>query len=160
MIIFIDFDGVFNNTEMDWFSPEVKGDAPYIVDPENYRCFQELVISLETEYETKCEFVISSTWRKTTDREYYVNRFGPWFAERLHSEWRTAEFPRQLRGLDVRDWLDQNIKENVWSFRDYIILDDDTDFIWSQPLVHIDHHTGLTMDHVVKALEISRTKRV
>lgn len=150
-ILFLDMDGVLNNSQMDWHEAPYKFQVPYVVDEKNLDCLEWLVEAID------CDVVICSTWRITCDRKMMEERLGPVVAPRLHDDWKTAKLPG-IRGLEIRDWLERNLGEAFWTFKDYIILDDDQDFIWHQNLVSIDHGTGLTMRDCQRAVALLRAK--
>ncbi len=142
MIIFLDIDGVLNHTSMDFDDPDVRAKAPWVIDPDCLARLENIVLSLDA------TVVISSTWRIMNEREWMVQKLGSTVGPRLHADWRTSVDKREkIRGLEVRNWIEKNI-EDPWSFKDYIILDDDKDFLWYQPLVWINHRRGLQNHHV------------
>ena len=154
LIIFLDFDGVVNHTGMDMRDEGIQKDGIYYADPKCIEQLKRLILKLDA------TLVISSTWRILTEKEFYRDFFGDWFYDRMHDDWRTRRLPG-LRGLEVQDWLERNLGRDFWDFKDYIILDDDQDFIWHQPLVHVSHKTGLDEKHVEKAIMMAnRVKKV
>lgn len=150
-ILFLDFDGVLNNTSMDWESHKAKAEAPYIIDDDNLDQLERFVLV------TGCQIVISSTWRITCSKDFIAKRLGEICGEALHDDWCTRKLPG-IRGLEIQDWLERNLGENFWAFKDFIIFDDDQDFLWHQPLIHIDHGTGLTERDVERALALYKAK--
>lgn len=150
MLIFLDFDGVLNNTQMNWYADDVKAHAPYIISAENLANFEQLVDSFDD-----VSIVISSTWRILNDREYFVNRLGPKLGALIAEDWCTKKL-NKLRGLEVREYLERHFG---YAKVDHLILDDDQDFLWYQPLLHINHKYGLTMGDVHTAIN-TRAKRV
>lgn len=150
-VIFLDMDGVLNNTSMDWESHKAKAEAPYIVDDNNLDQLERLVLVLDP------YVVISSTWRITCSKDFMQKRLGEIVGPALHEDWRTKKLPG-IRGLEIQDWLERNVGDNFWTFKDFLILDDDQDFLWHQPLIHIDHGTGLTERDVERALALFKAK--
>jgi len=150
-LIFLDMDGVLNNTSMDWESHKARAEAPYIVDDENLDKLERLVLVLDA------QIVISSTWRITCSKDFMSKRLGDVVGPRIHDDWKTKRLGG-IRGLEVQEWLERNLGPEYWSFKDFLILDDDSDFLWHQPLVRIDHGTGLTDRDVERALAIFKTK--
>lgn len=150
-IIFLDMDGVLNNTSMDWESHKAKAEAPYIIDDENLDHLERLVLVLDA------QIVISSTWRITCSKDFMEKRLGEIVGGAIHDDWRTKRLSG-IRGLEIQDWLERNIGNNHWTFKDFLILDDDSDFLWHQPLVRIDHGTGLTERDVERALATFKAK--
>ncbi len=150
-IIFLDMDGVLNNTGMDWESHKARAEAPYIVDDENLDKLERLVLVMDA------QIVISSTWRILCSKDFMSKRLGDVVGPRIHDDWKTKRL-NGIRGLEVQEWLERNLGPEYWSFKDFLILDDDSDFLWHQPLVRIDHGTGLTDRDVERALAIFKAK--
>lgn len=127
-VLFLDVDGVLNNTNSNIESPSFMDRSHYI----NQENFNNLKILVEQE---NYQIVISSTWRKDknfileakTELEI-VEKFINLFKE--HG-WENAPIigitPNLsgFRGQEVATKLDNMNLENI----DYLILDDDKDFI-------------------------------
>lgn len=148
MIIFLDIDGVLNHTQMDFDLPEVAAQAPYVVDPKNVEVLENLVRHLDA------TIVISSTWRILNEREFFREKLGGYLYDRLEPDWRTNRL-NGIRGLEIQDWIQRNRDTPTsrwWSFKEYLILDDDQDFLWYQPLIHINHKYGLTIEDADTAI--------
>jgi hypothetical protein len=127
---------------MDFDDPNVRAQAPWVIDPDCLARLETIVLSLDA------TIVISSTWRILHDREWMEQILGPLIGPRIHNDWRTSiEQREKIRGLEVQNWIEKNV-EDPWNFKDYIILDDDKDFLWYQPLIWIDRSKGLTDNHV------------
>lgn len=150
-IIFLDMDGVLNNTRMDWESHKARAESPYIVDDENLDKLERLVLVLDA------QVVISSTWRILCSKDFMAQRLGEIVGAALHDDWRTKRL-NGIRGLEVQEWLERNLGRNYWNSNDFLILDDDSDFLWHQPLIRIDHGTGLTDRDVERALSLFKAK--
>ena len=75
----------------------------------------------------KGQFVITSTWRKNHNKEFFIDILGKY----LHKDYKTKVLYR-IRGLEIEEWLDRH-KE----VKDYIILDDDIDFTEYQKKNHL-----------------------
>lgn len=144
MIIFLDIDGVLNNTSMDFDSDEIKSQGIWFIDPKNLEVFEDMVRRLDA------SIVISSTWRITNTREFFKDHLGDYLYSRLHEDWATKRLG-SIRGLEVREWIERNIPDQ-WKFKDYLILDDDQDFLWYQPLILVPHNKGLTSEIVDVAI--------
>ena len=106
--------------------------------------------------ETRCKFVISSTWREGCTPEHFEKLF------KLCG----YEFPKnsvigctpildhienQKRGHEIKQWLDDNNYAGK-----YVVIDDDNPsiFLKEQPLVNTDHLVGLTDADIVKIKEL------
>lgn len=148
LIVFVDFDGVVNHTSMSMRDEGMMKSGVYYADPRCVEHLKDLITKLDA------TIVVSSTWRILTDKEFFKTFFGDWFYDRMHKDWRTKRLGT-IRGLEVRDWLERNIGQGYWRFKDYLILDDDQDFLWYQPLVHVNQKTGLDEKHVKKAMMIA-----
>ena len=140
MLIFLDFDGVLNNTQTNWKGSE---HAPYVIDPTNLANLERLVRALDD-----VSIVISSTWRITNTREYIIERLGTTLGPLVREDWCTKRLGT-IRGLEVREYLGRHFE---WTQVSYMILDDDQDFLWHQPLIHTNNSVGLTMQDVQTAL--------
>jgi len=140
-VIFLDIDGVLNSHRS-----AVAMQTFHTLDPIAVKMLFRLVTLAEA------KIVISSTWR--LDKQWLTTIWGalrqagwPW----AHSGFlplgecpiidRTARTSPNgsLRGYEIQDWLDANLK-----YDDYIILDDDSDMLDSQMdrFIKCYHHTG------------------
>lgn len=101
--------------------------------------------------------VLSSTWRMGGEGSYHVQMLR--YALRaygieIHSQ--TPKLTGEVRGEEIAQWMTDN---RIEIDKDRIlILDDDSDFLWWQKEFHVQtsFETGLTDEHVEKALEILR----
>jgi hypothetical protein len=101
--------------------------------------------------------VLSSAWRMGGEGAYHVQMLR--YALRaygieIHSM--TPKLPGEVRGEEIAVWMTEN---RIEIDKDKIlILDDDADFLWWQKdfLVQTSFETGLTDEHVERALEILR----
>lgn len=147
-ILFLDFDGVITTYKSGWTFDENK--------------LKLLDIILQ---ETQCKIVISSSWRSSTLEETLESLHFLPFIDKVvgvtpilegipikQGDW---EFDTPYRGLEINAYLNSLEKEV-----NYVILDDDTDFLWTQKdhLVHTNSYGGLTMDDVHEAIRILNKK--
>lgn len=128
-IIFVDFDGVFNN------------DASFIlheslIHDDCMEFFLDTIEEIKKE-EIDIKIVISSTWRKGKDFEDFSLRvientpkFAQKFLNLVHEDWRTGSDINGFRGNEVQEWLNRH--PEVINF---VCIDDDSDFLESQPLI-------------------------
>jgi len=136
-IVFLDIDGVLNqNGSMD-FPPAL--DTAKV---------GNLNLILEN---TNANIVISSTWRFMFSQEEIENALttaGFMFLDRIIDK--TPVLNEGTRGSEIAMWMQD---KDIQSFA---ILDDDDDFLPDQMpfLVKTDFDTGLTREHVEKAIEI------
>lgn len=108
--------------------------------------------------ETDCKIVVSSSWRKMDDsRKRLVNKLR--YKKMSVHDWTTTEFfhvrteeePSQLRGHEIKKWLDEH---PGWTT--YCILDDDSDMLSEQMpfFVKTDGYVGLTDEDANRAIGI------
>lgn len=128
-IIFVDFDGVFNN------------DASFIlhdslIHNDCMEFFLDAIDELKKE-DIEIKLVISSTWRKGRDFEDFslkiieqTPKFFQRFLNLVHEDWRTGSDINGFRGNEVKAWLDKHPEVKT-----FVCLDDDSDFLEDQPLI-------------------------
>ena len=134
--VFLDIDGVLNSTS--WWARRTTMEFPFReFDP---ACLERLEVLL---YEHDAALVISSSWRSgrdTADVRNLFNEVGEFWGLGLG-------LPERIVG--ATEVLERERGEEVASFcsehevRRYVILDDQTDFFETQPLVWIDPAHGL-----------------
>ena len=98
--------------------------------------------------DTGAVYVVSSTWRKEIEVPLLLQAAG--VRGDCHVDWRTDEHgPR--RGDEIQRWLDAH--PDVTNF---VILDDDTDFLESQKARHVktDVTNGMMLEHYESARNI------
>lgn len=136
-IIFLDIDGVLNNTACL---------------SEGVQILHEKVLLLDRIIEaTDARVVISSSWRMGRDTEYFseiLRLMGCWRRNVLDL---TPEIDGP-RGGEIQAWLDSGLI-NVTG---YLILDDDGDMLDSQKdhFIQTDVRTGLMSREIPKAIAI------
>lgn len=159
-IIFLDFDGVLNHqefyrrreTEINNGAPKLE--RPYSeIDPE---CIKLLNTLIE---QTGANVVISSSWR-VEGLEYckdilsYHGFKGEIIGLTPYYRWEMS-----VRGNEIMGWINDNeeiLGKNYFDYTDYVILDDDTDMLYSQRnnFIHIDYLFGITNDTINQAIKI------
>jgi hypothetical protein len=152
-IIFLDIDGVLNNSE-DSDMHETLGGCDFY----SPNCVQRLNNLTD---KTGAKIVVSSTWRLGTTVEDLVGK--------LKSMGVTGEIIGKtddlrslhgFRGNEILKWIKDNIKllgcVHHWQFKSYVILDDDTDMLlWQKDnFVNTDGQIGLTDKDVEDAIVI------
>ena len=140
-VIFLDFDGVIT------------------VPPKWYLKADKIKYIKRIVDETGAKIVVSSSWRMdsvedTIDkmigrpRRCPRNRMFNWFIDNLYDVTHTY---RSLRGLEIKDWLDEhNDIEN------YVIIDDDGDFLDEQlyHFVQTNYEDGITEVETIRAIKV------
>ena len=155
-IIFLDIDGVLNNQL--WFVKTKGKRNPDDLDPESIKYLNNLI------KETGAIVVVSSVWRlnRTIDELQEVldkNGFvGTVIGRTLDMRW-GKDSDCILRGNEILQWIKSHIEytgQEYWNYRDYVILDDDTDMLYWQKdnFIWVDPYCGLTPNLVFKAKKI------
>lgn len=162
-IIFLDIDGVLA-------TPECLKDGMWGLVPARQEQFKKLIEA------TGAEIVLSSSWRKW-DLEStieYMKQEGFWYWDKIIGVTiRAYQYIDQTkkihlsipRGVEIQQWIDTNVhSDNGKNFSrkklgvdyQYIILDDDTDMLFTQTKHFINTHPtkGLTSKDVKKAIAI------
>ena len=155
-LIFLDIDGVLNVEtyhyleENDiWVCPEA-GDKEFPLlygdQPLNSRCLKNLQTLVDN---TRADIVISSSWRIL----YPISSLSKMFKEvglNINIIGQTRNLPNCIRGEEVESYLD-----NI-NYKNYVILDDSTDFYhWQKPyFINTDPGFGLSELDVEKAIRI------
>ncbi len=152
-ILFLDFDGVLNNTE--FYNARARARAfsdlaaPYSpredFDIENMAQLAEIIARLPD-----LDVVVSSTWRKGATLEKLRDYLSP-AVPRARVVGNTGEHPSRERWREVRAWLDAN-RAHVGR---WLALDDDTQDMrqLGTNFLHVDRKRGLTLEHVEAVLD-------
>lgn len=141
-VIFLDVDGVLNN---------YKTGGIYTITKSKVRLLRNIVEA------TGAKIVVSSTWRILHESRVILKRKLGYKGIKIFDWTRRSEM-LEIRGNQIHSWLD-NHKEVT----NYIILDDDSDFLeYQYPfLVKTDPEIGLTKEDVeiaITLLNIGETK--
>lgn len=144
-VLFLDIDGVVNKQEN---FDRSRGMGLYPID--SYCAFLVGRIQLQT----GCEVVLSSSWRNDPEgvknvSERVVELLGKTGNHKWDGKIRNArghDWPHELRGDEVNDWLAEHPEVTK-----YAILDDDSDFYDDQPLFKTTFKDGLT-DEIAEAV--------
>lgn len=131
-IIFLDIDGVLNNDSIFRLSKQSIDES----------CVEFFIDALEEVNNAKV--VISSIWRIGNKNLFeFENMICQQHAEPLlkilsflHDDWRTKKL-NKIRGNEIEEWLSRH--QNIDKF---ICIDDDNDFLKTQPLLRTDLTTG------------------
>ena len=153
-IIFLDIDGVLNSDA--WYQKfwdqhlEKDSKFDYDLDPMAIDFLNEIKNAVPS-----VKIVITSTWR--FDMDDTVSRLE---AQGLEipvigsTSLKVHEDSYKPRGVLVKMWLDENVKGTC----NYVIFDDDIDFMLDQKrnFIHTDSMKGLQMEDVYMAIAILR----
>lgn len=128
-VLFLDIDGVCNSR--DW---QVKGNSLWHgVDPEAAARVKRIIV------QTGCSVVLSSVWRLYEESRDTVKAKVCDFIDVTPDMQKGAQRGVTPRGIEVEEWLQKNP-----GVERYAILDDDADFLPSQPLFKTTFQNGLT----------------
>jgi hypothetical protein len=153
-IIFLDFDGVLNHHAY-YSQGRDTGPGDTNLDPKAIALLNKLI------EETGAKVVVSSTWRLgRAVHELQELLEGRGFKGEVIGK--TSDMRRGpdsdciLRGNEILQWIKECSTVPYWDFREYVILDDDSDMLYWQKdnFVHVDPFVGLT------PLTITRAKRI
>ncbi len=155
-IIFLDFDGVLNNTVhafnakgKDWQNQELDRD-----------CIERLNNLIK---ETGAKVVVTSTWRlnRTVEElQSILNKYG--FEGQVIGKtpsYRHLDGVRVLRGNEILHWISENeniIGAKYYDYKRYVILDDDSDMLYWQKdnFICVDAYCGITPKTIFMAKKI------
>lgn len=136
-VFFLDVDGVLNSAKTGWY------------------CWDRYSVNwiMWLAKMSNSKIVISSTWRKYHDRNFFEDVF----KGLIHDDWRTVSLDkydgdvRVPRGQEIKVWL-----ENHSEIKHYIIFDDDTDMLEEQKsfFVNTDGTNGMLFEHIMQARKI------
>jgi len=152
-IIFLDIDGVLNYQNV----PK----SEKVVRPYGEVSIKCVALLNKLTSESKAKIVVSSTWRK--DGTQYGT-----IGERLLDMGVTGEVidstpdihaPSSFRGNEIYEWIRDNddlLGCKHCDYKDYVILDDDSDMLLWQAnnFIEVDRWTGITPHTVFKAKKI------
>ncbi|MCM1219681.1 MAG: HAD domain-containing protein [Lachnospiraceae bacterium] len=165
-VIFLDVDGVLNSEDDLMVYREKNNITGCIL----YDAVEDRPLKLLKQLVDKsgAKIVLSSSWRyghaKLIDKDIFGGRLYQKITERLKNyEMEIYDVTPRLhesdkhRGDEIRDWM-KNSKETIESF---VILDDDSDMceFTETNLIKTTYKSGLTQEHVDKALEILKIKK-
>lgn len=147
-IIFLDIDGVLNTPMMD------KDDE---IGKSIYKMSKKLVSMLnEFTDQSNAKLVISSTWRANTlnDTIEFLKSYGI-KGNIIGVTPKLTGF----RGNEIYEWIRLNshfFDCEYYEFKDYVILDDDSDMLlWQKDnFIHIDRWVGITPTTIFKMTKI------
>lgn len=130
-VLFLDIDGVCNSAA--WVK---QGNNPWHgTDPAAVALVRRII------KETKCDVVLSSTWRLYPEAMAVVKRDVCHFIDVTKDMQAGAKWGVVERGLEVQEWLDRHPEVTQ-----YAILDDNSDFLPNQWLFLTTWDFGITED--------------
>lgn len=143
-LIFLDVDGVLNSTKFAVKMLEednVRIYAEDLLDPHALRLLKVLV------EKTDALIIVTSSWRRIPESysnlERQIQQFGMYISD-------CTPNTGNKRGDDITAWFNRHS-----GTYNYVILDDDSDMtVHMKHLVQTRFDTGLTREHVDKAIEI------
>lgn len=128
-VLFLDIDGVCNSAS--WVK---QGNNPWLgIDPVAAKLVKEII------KQTKCDVVLSSTWRMYPEAMAKVKRDVCHFIDVTKNMQGKKNWGVVERGYEVQEWLKRHP-----AVTQYAILDDNSDFLPSQWLFKTTWEYGLT----------------
>jgi hypothetical protein len=155
-IVFLDIDGVLNSDLWDMTKTNKADDFPNDqFDPKAVALFNDLIKTIDA------QIVLTSTWRLIYDIEQINTIFKQVGIHREVLDYTpnlNAGNGHLVRGNEVLRWCidnKQNIKIPHLTYKDYLILDDNPDYLLSQAdrFIRTDKRTGLTTQLVQEILK-------
>lgn len=132
-VLFLDIDGVCNSAE--YMVRLGKRSFWHDTDPELVKLVRRIIT------ETKCDVVLSSTWRLYPEAREVVKRDVCHFIDVTKDMQRGAKWGVVERGHEVQEWLDRHP-----AVTQYAILDDNSDFLPHQWLFQTTWDYGITSE--------------
>lgn len=160
-IIFLDIDGVLNSQLFYVHGRPGGVGLRSDIDPVPVEFLNELIA------DTGAKVVVSSTWRlgrSTEELQTLLNQSG--FTGEIIGKTKDlrprvsgTESDSILRGNEILCWIKENqdlIKQDYWTFKHYVIFDDDSDMLYWQRdnFIQTDGYVGLTPTNTWKAKKI------
>jgi len=130
-VLFLDIDGVCNSAA--WV--KAGNNIWHGIDPAAVALVKRII------KETKCNVVLSSTWRLYPEARAVVKRDVCHYIDVTKDMQRGAKWGVVERGLEVQEWLDRHP-----AVTQYAILDDNSDFLPHQWLFKTTWETGINED--------------
>jgi histidinol phosphatase-like enzyme len=164
-VLFLDFDGVLNSERSAAVVHSITGENGYglpyeelaltkanlKLDPIALRLLEYIVLT------TKCDIVISSTWRMHLSLDKFTEIFKVYGLTIPGPIDKTSENEFRKRGSEIEKWLaDHN------EYTSYVIIDDSSDMLPYQEnnFVQTDYEFGLRREDANKAIGILNDKKL
>lgn len=135
-IIFLDIDGVLNNTLTYKFHNSY-------IDENCLELFLDTINEIPD-----CKIVVSSSWRSYKKEKFinYINITKSYSLFRifpfLHDDYCTPKINNVIRGKEIEEWLNNHKNTDI----KYICIDDDGDFLPEQPLLQTNRQVGFSLE--------------
>ena len=160
-LIFLDIDGVLNNTEdVKKYRMFIKGERRVLIDIEPFFYFKKLLKEIEEE-KLEVRVVISSSWRLGTTASDWKLLFKHYFNDDEIIIGRTLHL-EQDRGLEIQNFIEM-LDEKKETVEDYIVIDDDIediiDYVGKRRIVKTSVKRGLTNSDVKKIVRKLKKKQ-
>jgi len=149
IILFLDVDGVLNNRPT---FKKLADSGKHTTEALDDECIGRLKKLVDTFGATGVKIVLSSSWRFSPDHVLLLTRKLKEFGLKIEDQ---TTKKGSHRGTQIAEWLEKN-KPRFTEHRKILILDDDSDMLPEQMpfFVKTNMDTGLTDEHVAKAIEI------
>jgi len=145
-IIFLDIDGVLNSDR--FYRERAKSKQNHIrylseFDPECIELLNEIV------KQTGAKIVVSSTWKALgVDKLKEIFRLVKFKGEIIDIT-PSLHYDGMVRGNEIHLWMEKNkeiIGCDYWAYKDYVILDDDSDMLYwhRNNFILVDRFIGIT----------------
>jgi hypothetical protein len=144
-VIFLDIDGVLNNTSCCGSRPVHKRFAKGCIE-----AFNEIVAA------TEADIVISSTWRICHSLDNLIDILRSiGIKGNIIGKTPIIRYSGAQRGDEILRWLDRESEEICKKINTFVILDDDADMSYLKDyLIECDPETGLTKEKAKEAVEM------
>lgn len=158
--IFLDIDGVLNNEifyKKNVEKPIEKGKRRDQIDVRCVDLFNDLFERLGGEKDVLV--VMSSTWRGNYQNILDANPLFKSYGAKWDFLDKTPQSKDRIRGVEIYKWLQDNsmkyFNKPYYDFKDYIILDDDSDMmLWQKEnFFQTDAYCGLTPNLIYKIVK-------
>lgn len=159
-LIFLDIDGVLNNTEdIKKYRLFLKGERRVLIDIEPFFYFKKMLKEIEKE-KLDVRVVISSSWRLGTTASDWKKLFKHYFNNDEIIIGRTLHLEKD-RGLEILNFIEM-LDEKKETVEDYIVVDDDIediiDYVGKKRIVKTSIKRGLTNKDVRKIIRKLKKK--
>jgi hypothetical protein len=160
-LLILDIDGVLNheifyNKRFDEMKNGTYKELEYPLSEIDPISVQKISLICE---KTNAKIIISSTWRygRTIEELQKILEFFGFTGEIIDAT-PILHGDHIVRGNEILKWIkdNQDLVGKYWDYKNYVILDDDSDMLlWQKDnFILVDRYTGITDNDVEKAIEI------